>query len=60
MKTLTSIFRATEENLSSSPVNPLKPKRRATVTCTCLRDGAAGPCVCDAVSAADPIDPATR
>lgn len=60
MESLTSIFRATEENLSSSPVNLLKPKRSAKATCTCHRDGAANPCVCDAVNAADPIDPATR
>ncbi len=60
MKSLNSIFRATEENLSTSPVNPLKPKRRATATCTCNRDGAAGSCVCDAVSAADPVDLTTR
>ncbi|MCD2178235.1 hypothetical protein [Rhizobium sp. C1] len=60
MKSLISIFRATEENLSSFPVSALKPKRRETATCTCHRDGAAGLCVCDAVSAGDPIDPATR
>ncbi len=45
MKSFNSIFRATEENLSSSPVNPLKPKRRVTATCACHRDGAAGLCV---------------
>lgn len=60
MKSLNSIFPSTEEILSSSPVNPLKPTRIGKAACMCHRDGAAGPCVCDAVSAADPIDPATR
>ncbi len=60
MKTLTFIFPSTEENLSSSTVNPLKPKRDGSTTCRCHRDGAAGPCMCDAVSVADPVDSATR
>ena len=50
MKTLTSIFRATEELSSFSPVDPDPSIGRVAGIAWRCRHGAAGACVCDGVA----------